>query len=542
MRCISATSRAALFVLLGCSLLLGACSGQDQRSDHAPTSQSGNNGIVVARTGEAVSFHPYKTTDTASAFYQGLVYAGGLVTRDPDNVERFIPEMAERWEESPDHRVYTFHLRPDLMWSDGVPLTAYDFQWTYEQASKPENGYPYITNLEPIESYEAVDERTIRVTLREPLAIGLEQADAISPPLPKHIWEQYDWNSPDRNPEILKPTVGSGPFLLQSWTRDERAVFVANPRYFKGRPKLDTFTVRIAGTPQIAFQWLRAGEVDESGFPPENYAEAKQLSNITVYEWWPATGNWSYIGFNLATPALQDVRVRRALAHAINRDAIIERVMFNLARPIDSAYGPSCWCYTPDVPKREYNPDRARQLLDEAGWPVGPDGIRTKDGQRLQLRLIYGPASSRVRASIAQVAQEAFRQVGVAVDIIQLEWGTYLARQRDPSAWDLSVAGWQATIDPHWMYQIWSEENIPDLNAGGYRNPQVEALYKQAAREFDQERRKQLYFEIQRILAEDQPYIFLFQDLSYTGVNNRVGGIRPTPLGIEYNLHEWYIK
>ncbi|HLI28742.1 MAG TPA: ABC transporter substrate-binding protein, partial [Chloroflexota bacterium] len=149
MRCISATSRAALFVLLGCSLLLGACSGQDQRSDHAPTSQSGNNGIVVARTGEAVSFHPYKTTDTASAFYQGLVYAGGLVTRDPDNVERFIPEMAERWEESPDHRVYTFHLRPDLMWSDGVPLTAYDFQWTYEQASKPENGYPYITNLEP---------------------------------------------------------------------------------------------------------------------------------------------------------------------------------------------------------------------------------------------------------------------------------------------------------------------------------------------------------------------------------------------------------
>ena len=538
-----AAARTVLPALLVAALLSACTGGQEQRGDRAPTSQTGSNGIIVAAIGEAVSFHPYKTTDTASSTYQSLVYAGGLTTRDPDDVEHIIPEMAESWEVSPDGRTYTFKLRPDLVWSDGVPLTAYDFKWTYEQASKPENGYPYISNMEPIESYEAVDDRTLVVTLKEALAVGLEQADAaVQMPLPKHIWEKYDWNDPSQNPEILHPTVGSGPFLLQSWTRDERAVFVANPRYFKGRPKLDSYTIRIAGTPQVAYQWLRAGEVDVSSFPPENYAEAKQLPNVTVYEWWPATGNWSYIGFNLTTPALQDVRVRRALAHAINRDAIIERVMFNLARPIDSAYGPSCWCYNPDVPKREYNPDRARQLLEEAGWQLGPDGIRVKDGQRLQLRLIYGPNTSRVRTAIAQVTQEAFKQVGIGVEIIQLEWGAYLARQRDPSAWDLAVAGWRATIEPHWMYQIWSEENIPELNAGSYRNPQVEALFKQAAREFDQATRKQLYGEIQRILAEDQPYIFLFQDKSYTGVNNRIGGIRPTALGIDYNLHEWYIK
>jgi len=514
-----------------------------ERSDRPPASTTSVSGMTVASTSDAVSFHPYKTTDTASGDYQGLVYTSSMLDRDPQNVEQYIGNLAERWTLDGDRVTYRFTLRPDLVWSDGQPLTSADFKWTFEQASKPENGWPYITNLEEIDSYEAPDPRTVVVRLKEPLAIGLEQADAIVP-LPKHIWEKLDWNDPNKNPEIQKPTVGSGPFLLQEWAKDDHATFVPNDRYFKGRPKLERYTVRIAGSPTIAFQWLRGGEVDRSGFSPDDYEAAKRLDNVTVYEWWPATGNWSYMGYNLRQPLLQDVRVRQALAYAVDRNTIIDRVMYGLAQPTYSAYGPTCWCYNPEVPHRDYDPARARQLLDEAGFRPGADGIREKDGQRLNLRLLYGPNNSKVRERIATIVQDSFKQIGVGVEITGLEWAAYLQTLKSPpfNSWDLTVGGWQATIDPHWMYQIWSAENIPDLNAGAYRNPEVEALFQKGVREFDEGARKKIYGEIQTILTDEQPYIFLFMDKSYTGVNNRIGGVKPSPLGLGWNIEEWYVK
>ncbi|HWP29690.1 MAG TPA: ABC transporter substrate-binding protein [Chloroflexota bacterium] len=520
------------------AVLISGCLGSE-RSERSPATANAQ-GMVAASTADAVSFHPYKTTDTASSEYQGLVYGGSLITRDPQNPEQFIGNFAESWTVSEDRLTYTFTLRPNLRWSDGQPLTAFDFKWTYDQASKPENGWPYISNLEEIESYEAPDERTIVVRLKEPLAVGLELADPIVP-LPKHIWERLDWNDPNRNPEIMKPTVGAGPFRLLEWIKDDHATFVPNEYYFKGRPKLEQYTIRIAGNPQIAFQWLRTGEVDRSSFTPADYEAAKRLEHVTVYEWWPATGNWSYIGFNLRQPLLQDVRVRQALAYAVDRQAIIDRVLYGLAQPIYSAYGPTCWCYNPDVPRRDYDPAKARELLDAAGFLPGPDGIRVKDGQRLQLRLLFGPNSNRVREQIATIVQESFKQIGVGVEVTGLEWAAYLSALRSPTGWDMNVGGWQATVDPHWMYQIWSEENIPDLNAGAYVNKQVEELFKQGAREFDRERRKQIYQEIQRILAEDQPYIFLYMPKSYEGINKRIAGIKPSPLGLDWNIEEWYV-
>ena len=534
--------RPALALVAACAMLVAGCSG-GQQNERGPAQSNRSGGIIVASTAEAVSFHPYKTTDTASGSYQGLVYSGSLLERNPERIDQFRPSMAESWTVGDDKVTYTFKLRPDLVWSDGTPLTANDFKWTFDQASKPENGWPYITNLEEIESYEAPDPRTIVVRLKEELAVGLEMSDGITP-LPRHIWQNLDWNNPETNSQIMNPTVGSGPFLLKEWARDDHATFVPNERYYKGKPKLASYTVRIAGDPRIAFQWLRTGEVDESNFSPDDYSEAKRLDNVTVYEWWPATGNWSYVGFNLRQPMLQDKQVRQALAYAIDRKTIIERVMYGLAEPTYSAYGPNCWCYNPDVPHRDYDPAKAKEMLDQAGWRPGADGIRVKDGQRFKLRLLYGPQSSKVRTALASIVQDSFKQIGVEVEITGLEWAAYLSALKTPpfTNWDMNVGGWQATIDPHWMYQVWSEENIPDLNAGAYRNTDLEKLFQQGSREFDESARKRTYGEIQRILTEDQPYIYLYVDKSYAGLNKRIEGIKPSPLGLDWNLEEWSTK
>jgi peptide/nickel transport system substrate-binding protein len=498
--------------------------------------------MTLAATVDAVSFHPYKTTDTASSAYQRLVYAGGLLQRNPQNIDTFDGALAESWTLSEDKLTYTFHLRPDIRWSDGHPITAEDFRWTFEQARVPENAYPYVSNFEPIVAYEAPDPRTLTVTLKEPLAVGLENADAIVP-LPKHIWERLDWNDPGRNPEIMAPTVGSGPFKLKEWQRDSHATFVANELYVKGRPKLDAYTIQIVGTATVAYEKMRAGEVDQASFPPEYYEQAKRLDNVTVYDWWPAATNWSYLGFNLRKPYLQDVNVRRALAHTIDRQLIIDKIQYGLAQPTYSTFTPTCWCYNPDVPRYEFNFARARELMAQAGWLPGGDGMLAKDGQRLRLRMLYGPNSSKVRERIATVAQEEFRKLGVEVEVQGLEWAAFLqAVKNPPFDWDMTVLGWASTVDPHWMYQVWTEQSIPALNTVGYVNKRVEDLFRMGAREFDRERRKQAYQEIQKIIAEDEPYIFLTMAKDYVGVNNRIGGIEVSPLGIGYNIEQWYVK
>ncbi|MCC7371538.1 MAG: hypothetical protein IT306_24170 [Chloroflexi bacterium] len=497
--------------------------------------------MTLAQTSDGVSIHPYMISDTASRAYQSMVYGAGLTTIDPQTLQT-IPEAAKSWSVSDDKLTYTFILRDDLLWSDGRPITSADYKWTFEQASKPENKYPYISNLQGIATYDAPDPKTIVVKLKEAIVVGIETADAVVP-LPKHIWETLDWSDPQKNPQIMAPTVGSGPYLLKEWQRDTRAVFVANDKYYDGRPLIDTVTYRIVPNQEIAYQMLKTGEIDVASFTPDNYEEAKKLPNATVYEWWPAAASWRYLGFNLRRPTLQDVQVRHALTYAIDRDAIAKHVMLDLARPTYSAFPPTSWVYNPDVPRYDFDPEKAKSLLDQAGWKAGPGGVRQKDGKPLKLRLIYGPNTSKTVERIASVVQQAWSDVGVEVDVQGLEWATYLSQLRtDPFDWDVHVGAWSAPIEPHWMNQIWREDSIPQLNQTAYVSKRVEELFNLGVREFDREKRKAIYQEIQTILSTDAPYAFLTFDKSYTGVNNRIGGIEPTAIGIGYNRDRWFIK
>ncbi len=497
--------------------------------------------VVSAAASDAVSLHPYKTTDSGSRGYQGLVYGAALIKYDPRTLE-LVPEAATGWSVSDDRLTYTFKLRDDLFWSDGVPITSADYKWTFDQAIKPENQYPYISNLRPIESFEAPDPRTVVVKLKEPVVVGLETADAVTP-LPKHIWETLDWNDPSKNPQVMAPTVASGMYILKEWVKDDHATFVANDRYLRGRPLIETATIRIVPSVEVAYQMLKTGEVDYASFTPDNYPDAKKLPNVTVYEWWPAAASWSYLGFNLRRPWLQDVNVRHALARAMDRNAIAEHVLNGLARPTYTVFPTSSWVHNPNVLKNDYDPESSKTLLDQAGWVPGPGGIRHKDGKPLKLRILFGPNTSRTRERIAAVAQQAWKDLGVEAEVQGLEWGTYLSTLKSPPFdWDISVLGWNSTLEPHWMNQIWREDSIPELNAVGYVNKRVEQLFDQGLREFDREKRKAIYQEIQDVISKDAPYVFLTTDLSYIGISNRIGGIEPTPLGIAHNREKWFVK
>lgn len=493
---------------------------------------------------DAVSFHPYTTTDTASSGYYGNVYASGLLRLDENTLE-YVPNMAESYTIDADGLTFTFKLRENIMWSDGQPLTAQDFKWTYDQVINPDNGFPYLSQLEFITSFEALDDYTLEIKIDEIYAPALGQMSGLITPLPKHVWENLPWDDPERNPEINRPSVVSGPYKLAEWSRDQRAVFEANESYwYRGRPNIERSLTEIVPDTDISYQMMRSGECDTGVITPEKLEEARELENITVYEWWPAAAVWTYIGLNMREGfATHDINVRHGLAYALDKDLMTDEIMLGQAARLCSVYPETSWVYTPDVPCYDYDVDQALAEFAAAGYTFDGQTMVDADGNPLKLKLIFGPNTNKVRELIAVTVQDYLKQIGIEVEIQALEWSAYLdAISAAEPDWDMFVGAWRSTIEPHIMYTIWAESSIPDLNAVAYINPEVEQLFKEGGATYDTEVRKEKYGRVQQIIAEEAPYIFLYYQKAWSGQNNRVRGIDPRPLGVVWNSEDWYLQ
>jgi peptide/nickel transport system substrate-binding protein len=495
-------------------------------------------------TSDAVSFHPYQTTDTASSGYQSMVYTGGLLRLDENTLD-YIPNMAESYTISDDGLTFTFNLRQDMKWSDGQPITANDFKWTYDQVTNPDNGFPYLSQLDFITSYEALDDYTLEIKIDEVYAPALGQMSGLIQPLPKHVWENLDWSDPETNPEINSPSVVSGPYKLKEWKRDQYVIFEANENYwYHGAPNIERQVLEIVPDQDIAYQKMKSGETDTGPITPENLEEARGLDNITVYEWWPAAARWSYVGLNMREGfPTHDINVRHGLNYAVDKQLLTDEVMLGQAKRLCSVFPETSWVYNPDVPCYEYDPDKALEEFAKAGYTFEDGKLLDESGEQLKLKLIYGPNTSQTLELIAVAVQDDLRKVGIEVEIQALEWSSFLeTKNKEGSDWDMFLGAWRATIEPHIMYTIWAEENIPQLNSVAYVNKEVEALFDEAGKTYDTEFRREKYQEAQRIISEDSPYIFLFYNKSWSGQNNRIRGIEPTALGIGWNIEDWYIE
>ena len=495
-------------------------------------------------TSDAVSFHPYQTTDTASSGYQGLVYDGSLLRLDENTLE-YIPHMAESYTISEDGLTFTFKLRQDMQWTDGEPITANDYKWTYDQVIDPANEFPYLSQLGFITSYEALDDYTLEVKIDEIYAPALGQMSGLVTPLPKHIWENLDWSDPETNPEINNPTVTSGSYKLAEWERDQFVIFEANENWwYKGAPNITQQILEIVPDQDIAYEKMKANETDTGPITPENLEEARQLENITLYEWWPAAARWSYIGLNHRDGFVtSDVNVRQGLAYAIDKQLLTDEVMLGQAKRLCSAFPETSWVYNPDVPCYDYDTDKALEKFAEAGYTLEGDVMVDESGDPLTLKLVFGPNTSQTRELMALTVQDYLGEIGIEVEIEALEWSSFLdAIHSDEPDWDLSIGGWRATIEPHIMFTIFAEESIPNLNSGAYINKEVEQLFAEGGATYDTEIRKEKYGQVQQTLAEEVVYIFLFYNKSWSGQNNRIQGIDPKPLGLGWNSEDWFIE
>jgi len=525
-------------------LLFIALSGCKDKPSETLQSDLGNSSsepaygdaLIEGTIGEPSILIPMLASDSASHNVSGLIF-NGLVKYDTDL--SVIGDLAESWDISKNGLVITFHLRKGVRWADGVEFTADDVMFGYKTIIDEKTPTAYKEDFLQVKKAEVLDKYTFRVTYEKPFAPALTTWGSLII-LPKHLLEGRDITKTDfaRNP------VGLGPYKLSKWVPDQELILESYKDYFEGRPYIDRYIYKRIPDPATMFLVLRTGEIDMMGLTPLQYTKQTEndyfRKNFNKYRY-PAF-QYTHMAFNLKHPFFKDKRVRQAIACAIDKGELVDVVLFGLGSPATGPYVPNTWPYNPDVKKYEYNPEKARQLLKEAGWQdTDGDGLLDKDGRPFKFT-VFTNTGNKLRENTATIIQWRLAKIGIKMEIRKLEWSTFINQFIDKKRFEAVILGWSISLDPD-QYDIWhsSKTREKELNFISYSNPEVDALLEKGRRTFDINERKKAYFRIQEILAEEVPYIFLYVPDATLIVSARVKGIKPSPIGISYNLPKWYV-
>lgn len=492
--------------------------------------------IVTGSIGDASTLIPMLSTDATSHEIAGLIFSG-LVKYDKDL--NLVGDLAESWGVSPDGLTITFHLRKGVRWADGVEFTSEDVLFGFRTITDPKTPTAYAGDYLVVEKAEAPDPYTFRVTYKEPFAPGLSSWGNLVV-LPRHLLEGQDIT---KSPLGRRP-VGLGPFRLSEWKTQERIELEANGTYFEGRPYLDRFIMRIIPDTATMFLELKSGGLDWMGLSPIQFDRQTDTpffrNNFRKYKY--LSFSYTYLGYNLRNPLFSDRRVRQAIAHAIDKEEIVRGVLLGYGVVATGPYKPDAWFYNPAVPSFPYDPERAKALLAQAGWrDTDGDGILDKDGRPFSFSVLTNQGNP-LRERTAQIIQYRLGKIGIDMKIRTLEWTAFINDFIDTRRFDAVLLGWTLGQDPD-IYDIWhsSKTGPKELNFIGYANPEVDRLLIEGRRTFDREKRRKIYFRIQEILAEDQPYTFLYVPMALPVIHKRFQGIEPAPAGISHNLIRWWV-
>ena len=503
--------------------------------------QAAGKDFVIGLGGEPTQLNPVVATDGISYIAEWPLFDSLVELDQTLNVR---PLLAESWDVSKDGLVYTFKLRQGVKWHDGAPFTARDVAFTFYAVLNPKVttphrayfdalvGFPELTNKDApkrpedltVKPIEVVDEHTVRFRLRYPsgsfLAVLTNPRAGI---IPEHLLKSADLNTTEFN---RKP-VGTGPFKFVEWRRGERLVMEANPQYYGGRPALDRLIFRIIPDSVVLLQELRAGGVDFIENPPLNeVARLRQTPGLKVLV--ADNTSYNYFGWRQDLEPFNDLRVRRALNHAIDVPAVVKEALQGYATIATGQFPPSSWAFDPSVKPYAYDPNRAKALLTEAGFRPEADGVLAKNGKRFSFTIRHDQANQAVKDT-AVIVQEYLKRVGVEAKLEPLDWPTFV-KKLFASEFEGIVVGWTNHHDPDpFAYTIWHSSQWKGRNFAHYKNPRVDELLEQARHTAVVAERKKHYAEFSRLLMEDAPYVFLYFPQQVFVTRQSYDGFVPIP-------------
>ncbi len=485
--------------LCACVLLLPGCSLKPDP-----------NTLVMIIESSPTNLDPRVGVDAQSARIDELIF-DSLVQRDEHfNLQ---PALAERWE-TPDPRTYVFHLHHGVRFHNGQPLTSRDVKWTFDSLLSGKIRSPKASTYKSVDRIDAPDDYTVVFHL-------------------KQIFASLLWNLSDGTVGIVpygsgddfaRAPIGSGPFRFVSAQQDKEVVLERNPDYWGAKAKVDRVEFKVIpdATTRALELRKRSADIAINALTADTVLTLRKDPGLTVMQ---APGTiYSYLALNLRDPILKDVRVRRAIAYAINVQPIIHYIWHNQVQQAYSVLPPEHWAYDADVVKYPHDAARARQLLDDAGYkPV--KGVR--------FHVTMKTTTEESTRLLAAVLQQQLREVGIALDIRTFEFATFYA-DITKGAYQMHSLRWiGGNQDPDIFEAIFDSSSFAPkrYNRTFYSNPKVDGLIREGRTTLDQEKRKVIYDQIQQILAEDLPYINLWNSDNVLVHTNRVRGIELNPAG-----------
>lgn len=545
-------------VLMSSSLVLSACGGQEDTASTEPVKQQDLKNVKIEKIAATDKTKvPDKAKNRKDTLVVGISKPGGVflpyfqqngwdgnVTSvifasliSTDKQGKPIPELAEKWDVSSDQLTYTFHLRKDLKFSDGSPLTADDVAFTltllHDKAYEGEvdisqyavkGGKEYKEGkATSIEGIQVVDPQTIKITTEKvnSQAIFVLGGTVLSK---AYYGKDYKQNtSLDYLKDLYGKPLAAGPYKFEKYIPGQEVRFVANENYYAGKPKIQNFIYKITSG-DTKLQLFQTGEVDHTGLGTGDevleQAKALEFANIQI----ETAPSFSYIYMNNNKPYLKDKKVRQALIYGLDRKKYVDTALKGYGTVANVPIHPTSWAYTEEgVNKYEYDKEKAKKLLDEAGWKVGSDGIREKDGQKLKLSY-FGPSSAKDSDLLIPIAKENYKEIGVEFNPEFMDFNTMLSKV-NKGDYDLASVSTPITSDPsETAGEYLSTANETSL---GYKNAKVDELIQKGIETVDIEKRKPIYKELYKELSDDPPVILLNYRRTITGYNGNIKGIDP---------------
>ena len=491
--------------------------------------------LIVGTTDPKGEFVPIYSSTLYDSWVNKLVF-DGLITNNEKGEP--IPNVAESYEVSEDGKTYTFKLNKGIKFTNGQELTAKDVAFTFTSICDPGYDGPRmdaVNNLVGYEEYnkgdassvegiKVIDDYTISFTNKNTDAAGIWNFEYGI--MPESVYKFEKGNFQAVKDKLLEP-VGSGAYKFVHFKPGQEVKFEKNADYWKGEPKIPYVVMKVTNA-QTLLQELMAGtvDIDRVGAKPENIDPLKQAGflNLDLY-----MGNtYGYMGLNYGSDKVKDPKVRQALLYGLNREGFMQSYYQGYGQVYNSHILPTSWAYNPDVPKYEYNPEKAKELLDEAGWKdTNGNGVRDKDGVELELQWLTYTGSKYIDALIP-IVKQSWEQIGVKVTPELMEFGTMMDKVNNRK-YDIFNGAWNLSIDPDPSGIFAISQDVPGgFNNIGWRNEEADKLLKEGKGTTNQEERKKAYAEWQLKFSEDVPYILLGDAKEMFASNSRVKGYNPS--------------
>lgn len=535
-----------------------AATEESEPADPGAAPEASGGVLTIAQETEPGNLNPLIWATTSDTNVTHMVFDSLMRPDDQLNMEG---GLAKEWSVSEDGTVYTFKLYENVTWHDGEPFTANDVAFTFSSMADPRYDAGAYSRVAPVKGAEAfhngeadsvegikvVDDYTVEFTLEEANASFLAQT--FIGVIPEHIlgdvspaeWAKHDFN---------RAPVGTGPFKFVKSEPGQYIELAANPDYFKGAPKLDGVIVRFGDQNTMLAAFMNQ-EVDIVPVPVAevanvetlDFAAVKTSNDLSVY----------YVGFNLLNEHFQDIRVRQALAHAVDKELIVSSILGDFGYVLDDLFPKAHWTYNPDVTKYPYDLAKAQSLLEEAGYTKNSSGIYEKDGKALSFTFEV-PTGKLEREKTSVMLQQMWAELGVQVDILQLDFPTLVTKllpqdnegkQRAVTAedYDAYILGFGVEADPDEYRPYFHTDFMPPngYNFVSYSDPEMDELLEQQLVETDPAARAEIFHQIGKKLSDDVPWIALYGQNSVFVSNTRVSGFEPDFRGVSFNAREWSI-